>query len=33
MELKETKKETFEEGFKKHMREVSPEERKKFLED
>lgn len=33
MEIKEQKKETFEEGFKKHMEEVSAEQRKRFLEE
>lgn len=33
MELKEKRKETFEEGFSKHMEEVTPEERKRFLEE
>ena len=33
MEIKERKKETFEEGYKKHMREVTPKEREDFLEN
>jgi len=33
MDIKEERKESFEEGFKKHMEEVTPEERKRFLED
>jgi len=33
LEPKEQKKESFEEGFKKHMREVSPQERKDYLEE
>ncbi len=33
MEPKETKKESFEEGFSKHFDEVTSEERKKYLEN
>lgn len=33
MEIKEQKKETFEEGFNKHMDKVTPEEKKRFLEE
>ncbi len=30
---KELKRESFEEGFSKHFEEVTPEERKKYLDD
>ena len=33
LDIKEKRKESFEEGFNKHMREVTPKEREDFLED
>ena len=33
MEIKEPKKETFEKEFNRHMEEVSPQQRKRFLEE
>ena len=33
MDIRELKKESFEEGYKKHREEVTPAERKRFLEE
>ncbi len=32
-DIKDVNRESFEEGFKKHMREVTPKEREDYLED